>query len=237
MKWIVPVLLAMSSTPAMAAGKFGAPKGCTVFLTVQLSSCQVANHYTCKGEPAGNQWVAYSDPDGPVYLSQIDRETRWLQDIDLRSNEVTAIADEKDPASFDELLKTGLDSYDFTTLSQSGEEKHYQGYDKLTGKTITIDGVKLEQTEFDLTTRTGDGTFVSHRTGNQLISRDWRIFFADTEDYETDKGEKGSSKTAPVTFSKPGSEGFESDTPDFGCDMQMTEAPPLLQSVALKAAP
>lgn len=225
MKWIVPVLFVMSTTPALAAGKFVAPKGCKVYVTVQHSDCEVSNHYTCDGDPKGDQWAVYSGQNGPFYMSEIDHETRWVQDYDLTSGEVSRLGAEKDPASFTELLRTGLDSYDFTTVGDQSGERRFQGYDHLTGETVTIGKVKLDQTEFELTSYGADGAVISHRKGHQLINRDWRLFFSDTEETQTAGGETTTSKSAPVTFAFPGDAGFQSQTPEIGCDMTMTSAP------------
>jgi len=65
-------LALISALPAFAGGKFAAPKGCTVYQTVQMRSCQVSNHYRCDGDAAGDQWSVYLDGDGPFYMSRID---------------------------------------------------------------------------------------------------------------------------------------------------------------------
>lgn len=225
MKWTIPALLLLLPAPALAAGKFVAPKGCKVYVTVQHSDCEVSNHYTCEGDPKGDQWALYSGPNGPFYMSQIDPETRWLQDFDLTSGEMSRLGEERDPASFTELLRTGLDSYDFTTLNSQSGEKRYQGFDRLTGQKVKIGKVSLEQTEFELTTYDADGAVASKRKGHQLINRDWRLFFADTEESTDASGATTTSKSAPVTFAFPGDAGFQSQTPEIGCDMTMTSAP------------
>lgn len=234
MKWTIPVLIVLSAGPALAAGKFVAPKGCKVYVTVQHTDCEVSNHYRCDGDAEGDQWAVYAGQNGPFYLSKTDAETRWLQDTDLTSGEASRLASEADPASFSELLRTGLDSYDFTTENSLNGERRYQGYDHLTGKTVSIGKVRLEQTEFQLTTYGADGAVLSRRKGQQLINRDWRLFFADTEETEDGAGDKATSKSAPVSFAFPGDAGFQSMTPDIGCDMTMTEARVSLLPVAAR---
>jgi len=143
--------LALLAPAAVAGGRFAAPQGCEVFATVQMRSCQVSQHYRCQGDAAGEQWALYMDGQGPYYLSKIDAETRWLESYDLTTGEKDRLSAETDPASFTTLLSTGRDDYDFTTESGTGEVRRYTGYDELTGERVTIDGVTLERTRFDLT--------------------------------------------------------------------------------------
>lgn len=219
---LLAVLLATLPVSALAAGKFVAPKGCKVYVTVQHADCQVSNHYRCEGDPAGVQWSVYAGQDGPYYMSKIDDETRWLEDYDLARGEANRLGRETDAASFSELLATGLDSYDFTTVNSMGQERRYQGFDRLTDEKVTIDGVDLERTEFDLTTYAPDGTALNRRTGKQLISRDWRIFFSDSEQFDGADGERVSTKSTPVTFSQPGDKGYLAGAPEQGCNQMMT---------------
>jgi hypothetical protein len=215
--------IALLGLPASAASKFTPPKGCEAYVTVQHSNCQVSYHYTCSGDPKGDQWAVYAGAEGPYYMSRIDSETRWLESYDLIAGESDQMGDETEPASFSDLLKTGRDDYDFTTVSNTGEVRRYKGYDKLAGTSVTIDGVKMEQTEFALRSYAVDGTMLNKRSGQQLINRDWRIFFSDEEDFENGDGEKEHAKDLPVSFAFPGDAGFLSATPQFGCDQMMTD--------------
>ncbi|MFN6952634.1 MAG: hypothetical protein ACK4NE_08615 [Albidovulum sp.] len=217
---IVPLL----SLPALAGGRFAAPKGCEVYVTVQMRSCQVSQHYRCQNDAAGDQWAAYMDGQGPYYLSKIDAETRWLESYDLTTGEQDRLAGETDPASFSTLLATGRDEYDFTTESGTGEIRRYTGYDELTGERVTIDGVTLERTRFDLTAWDSDGQMLWHRSGRQLIHRDWRLFWADTEDFENSFGDRESLVDTPMQFSLPGEKGFLASDPLYDCDELITEA-------------
>lgn len=209
--------------PASAAGKFKAPEGCTVYQTVQMRNCQVSQHYRCDGDAAGDQWSIVSDADGPFYMSRIDSETRWVDSFDLTTGERDRIADEADPASFSTLLATGRDTYDFTTRSNSGEVRRYRGFDELTGETVVIDGVTLERTRFDLTAEGAGGEVLFHRAGQQLVNRDWRIFFADRETFENPFGDRREVADTPVTFAGPGEPGFLAAKPEYDCDAMMTE--------------
>jgi hypothetical protein len=208
--------------PGLAGGKFAPPKGCTVYQTVQMHSCQVSNHYRCDGDAAGDQWSVYLDGDGPFYMSRIDAETRWIDSYDLTTGERDQILEESDPASFSTLLSAGRDTYDFTTRNSSGEVRRYKGLDELTGETVVIDGVTLERTRFDLTASGADGAMIWHRSGQQLIQRDWRLFFADRESFENGFGDKTELRDTPVTFAAPGEPGFLAATPEYDCDAMMT---------------
>lgn len=212
--------------PAAAAGTFQVPQGCTAYATAQLRSCQVSQHYRCPAEAPGDQWAVYMDSEGPHYISRIDSETRWIDSIDLETGERDRIATEADPASFSTLLATGRDDFDFTTRSDSGEVRRYVGHDRLTGASLAIDGVALERTEFDLTAYDAAGEMVWHRWGRQFIQRDWRIFYADTEEFENAFGDRDSVISTPVTFALPGETGFLSEDPEFDCDQMMAGVQP-----------
>ncbi len=223
MKATLAAILFLAASPALAAGKFTVPKGCTAYVTVQHSNCQVSYHYTCEADPKGDQWSVYAGPEGPYYMSRIDTETRWVESFDLITGDSDRIGAETNPASFTRLLQTDRDDFDFTTESSTGEVRRYKGYDKLAGGRVTIDGIELERTEFDLSTYAEDGTLLHTRKGSQLINRVWRLFFADKEDFENAQGDRESTTDTPITFSQPGEPGFLATTPQFGCDMVMTE--------------
>ncbi len=220
-------VLSLTASPALGAGQFQPPEGCEVFVTVQHSDCQVSQHYRCSADKPGDQWSAYLSPDGPFYMSRIDAETRWMESYDLITPDSDQLATEANPASFTTLLDTGRDDFDFTTQSASGEVRRYVGHDSLSGRDVTIDGVALEQTEFALETFAADGSFLHRRTGQQFISRDWRLFFSDSEHFENAYGDQEDSVSRPMTFAFPGEAGFLSSTPQFGCDMMMTGGQPL----------
>jgi hypothetical protein len=223
--WAIALIPVMAlASPALAAGKFTVPEGCTAYVTVQHSDCQVSQHYRCDADAAGDQWAVYSDSEGPYYMSRIDAETRWMESHDLTTGERDALASETDPASFTTLLDTGRDDFDFTTADSNGDVRRYVGYDQRTGESVTINGIRLERTRFDLSTYAGDGTYLHRRQGAQLINRDWRIFFADEEEFENALDERFNSTSTPITFAQPGEPGFLEAKPQFGCEMMMTEA-------------
>ncbi len=216
---------ALLAAPALAGGKFAAPAGCEVFATVQMRNCQVSQHYRCEHDSPGDQWAVYLDGEGPFYMSRIDAETRWIESYDLTTGDRDALMSEADPASFTTLITTGRDDYDFTTESSTGEVRRYTGFDQLTGEKVTIGGVVLERTKFDLTAWTQEGEMIWHRVGRQFIHRDWRLFWADTEEFENAFGDRETVIDTPVNFALPGDKGFLSAEPIYDCDMMMTRAP------------
>jgi hypothetical protein len=215
-------LAALCAAPAMAASDkpFAAPTGCTVFATVQTLNCRVLQLFRCDGDAAGDQWMTNLDGEGPYYSARIDSETRWMESVALETGEVDRIgAVAADPASFTALLETGRDDWDFTVESSTGEVRRYVGFDRLTGDSVTIDGVVLERTRFESTTYAADGSFVEKSEGNQLIHRDWRRFFSDTEMFVNSFGDEVSVRDTPVEFAFPGDKGFLSQVPKYECEV------------------
>ncbi len=215
------------ATPVAAAEKFTPPAGCTVFATVQHKGCTVSQHYRCDKDPADQQWSQFSDANGPFFASRIDGETRWLESLDLQEGRLESLASEADPASFSELLKTGHDSYDFTQIDNTGAVTRYVGVDRLLGEPVSISGQPLERTGYDIKAYDAGGALLWHRTGTDLIHRDWRLFFGDRERFENSAGDVVESASTPVLISLPGDKGFLAAKPEFDCDMMMTRATPL----------
>lgn len=209
----------LAALPAQAQDLFPLPRGCTAYVTAQIRNCQVAHSYRCAGDAAGDQWVTYLDGEGPYFSSKIDSETRWLESVDLYTGEADTIQTEADPASFTVLLQSGRDDFDFTTVANTGEVTRFKGFDALTGEKVTVDGVVLERTRFRLEAFAEDGTFLWRREGNQLIQRDWRIFYSDAEDFENAAGDKVSTLDTPVEFAFPGDKGFLATEPKYDCDV------------------
>ena len=213
--------LMLLAAPAMAAN-FTPPKGCTTFLTVQERSCMVSHFYTCEGDAKGEQWRADFGSNGPTFLSKIDREAQWLESyqIDPPTKE-TMDANPKDAASFSELLANGLDTFDFNLTRSDGRHATVKGFDRVTGKSVTIDGVTLKQTEYEYTmTDARDGSVIDHSRGNEFISDDWRTFLSGHVEFEQPDGSWIPWENAPVKFFKAGSTGFQSTLPLFDCDAE-----------------
>lgn len=199
---------------------FTPPRGCTLHLTVQDRSCSVAQHYTCEGDPTGDQRVAYFDAQGLSSLSRIDAETRWIETV---SGDVVDTLEPggKDDSSLSTLIRTGRDDFDFWTVSDGGERLHFVGHDELTGETRVIDGVSLQATRFELKMSDDAGTLLLTRSGHQYISREHGRFYGGVETITDPEGKTESIDTTPVRFIRPGQPGFGSTEPQFGCNAQM----------------
>jgi hypothetical protein len=201
---------------------FSLPAGCTAFLTVQSNDCSVDHHFKCAGDPEGVQRRVSLDERGMTYLGSIDSETQWVNSYHPLSNHSERLAsDPVDPASFSELLATNRDSYDFQTLSDEIGTTRYVGEDRLTGMTVVIDGVTLDQTSYQITAYAPDGSLQWASKGNEYISRDYRTFLSGvgTVTTPTDEYQRDAS---PVEFALPGETGFLSAKPKFGCGAVMS---------------
>lgn len=207
--------------PAAWTQSFEVPEGCEAFLTVQMRGCGASVFWRCEADPT-TTWELHADGEGPFSLSLYDAEYQWLNTliyIDGSTERLIQPAD--DPASLSELLDTGLDSYDFKVEEFGAEETRtvrYTGYDKLTGETVTIDGVDLLQTEFQTTAvDAGTGEEVYRVAGNQFVLPDERLFFSGTDIFVqgdlTDEGD-----LTPVQFIQPGAPGFGKIEPLYECD-------------------
>lgn len=217
------LVLVISAMPGHALG-FQAPQGCTLKYTTQNRGCTVNQYYICEAEPAGDQNSASYDAEGLYHLSRIDSETRWIESQSLRSGLVDQLVeDSADHASFSTLLETGSDEFDFWTQSSNGERLRHIGRDELTGKSVTIDGVALEETRFELKTYDVNGELLIERTGNQFISRTERRFYGGIESQRDWTGQNYDSDDSPVTFSFPGDPGFGELDPQYDCDMLTTQ--------------
>lgn len=221
MKRLVMPLILLTA-PAYGA-TFTPPAGCTAYLTVQSRACMVSHFYTCEADAAGDQWRADYGGEGPFFLSKIDRETQWLESYDLNPGTKEVLDPmPRDPASFSELLATGLDTFDFSLSKDNGERTTVRGFDKLTGESTLIDGVILKQSEYEYTQTDDKGTVLRHSKGHEYISEEWRTFFSGHSDWELEDGTWAPSDTPPVKFITPGKPGFASTLPLFECDGQMS---------------
>lgn len=219
----VCALVTHAATPA-SAGTFTPPPGCTGYLTVQSKGCKVSNHFTCAGDPEGHQWRVDFGSDGPYFASRTDAEAQWIQSIELGEGRSRFLMpDPADPASLSALLAEGIDTYDFR-LEGRGGISVVRGYDMLTGRTVTIDGVPLLETEFRYEETREDGTLVQRARGNEYVHPDWRIFLSGPSEVDGGDGFRPLDMS-PVLFVLPGEPGFFSDVPQFDCAAQMSRAP------------
>lgn len=215
----------MLAAPAMA-GNFTPPEGCTTYLTVQSKGCRVSNHYTCEADPAGDQWRADFDQEGIFFLSRIDREAQWVESFEMNPPaRQTLDPNPADPASFSDLLATGNDSYIFGLSKDTGERSRVRGNDRLTGRQVVIDGVTLQETEFNFTETDTAGNILRRSRGNEYIHPDWRVFFSGPSEWDGGEGTYLPLDGSPVQFIMPGEPGFASTQPLFDCDAVMSSLP------------
>ena len=219
------VLAAVIAAPAVAETTFGLPAGCSAYATVQKRGCVVSHLFTCQGDPEGYQRRADLTDQGLVYLGMIDAETQWIESHSVTANIIDRLAPSApDPASFSELIETGRDSFDFMTVSDAGIVTINRGYDRLTGTSVTIDGVTLEQTEFQVVVSDGEGTELWRVEGNEFIHRDWRTFLSGVRTI-TEPDEVFERDSRPVDFDFPGEPGFLATQPRHDCGVMMSQAP------------
>lgn len=213
--------------PARATGPFVPPEGCRLEMTVQNRGCSVSQHYRCPSDAPGDQRVTYLGEQGPLHLSRIDSETRWIESADPQTGLVDRLEEEsaRDHASLTTLLATGRDDFDFWTVSDTGERLRHIGRDELTGEVVDIDGVELEKTRFELVTYDESGQVLMTRRGQQFVSRVHRRFYGGVESAADWTGAVEETDDSPVSFAFPGQPGFASTTPQYDCRMLMTALP------------
>ena len=222
------ILIAAMTLPLpAAAGSFSPPEGCTTFMTVQARQCRVSNHYTCSADPAGDQWRADFDQQGPFFLSRINAEAEWVESFDLGETVVRQVLQPNpaDPASFSELVGSGVDSFEFGLSRDNGEETNVRGFDRLTGRSFTIDGISLLETEFDFAETDLNGTILRQSRGNEYISTEMRLFFSGPSQWNGGDGNFLPTDGSPVEFIFPGEPGFAATEPLFDCDPLLTSFP------------
>lgn len=220
----IAALITLLAAP-VAAQEFTPPAGCEAYLTVQKRDCEVDHHFRCARDPAGHQQRASFNETQMTYLGTIDAETQWVISHRVPYNYTEELEpNPAEPASFSTLLETGTDAYDFETESAQVGTTRYVGSDTLTGRTVTIDGVTLEETNYQMTASDSSGAMLWQSEGTEYISREWRMFVAGqstvttpTNTFETD--------SRPMQFITAGEAGFLSLEPKFGCDILMSAAP------------
>lgn len=205
------------------AGTWTEPEGCTAFLTVQAKACRVSHYYTCVGDNPGDQWRVDLDQEGPFFYSRVDSEGQWVESYDPIKQVLDPGA--PDPASFSELVAEGMDTWNFGLSKDDGTGSRAEGYDRLTGRTVTIDGVALQETEVDFTEYDRSGAVLRRSRGNEYIHAEWRLFFAGPGETDLGDGQWLPIDGSPVQFIFPGEEGFLSSQPLYDCDALTAELP------------
>ncbi|QQA42885.1 hypothetical protein [Pelagovum pacificum] len=222
---IVPLALPLA-TPAAAqdSGGFSLPEGCRAYVTVQERDCVVAHHYRCDADPAGYQRRVDLGEEGLLYAGVTDEQGQWIESYHPSTDHSEALeAAPADPANLSELIEQGEDTYDFITLSDEIGPTRYVGRDALTGVTEEIDGVTLQQTEYDIVAYGPDGAEEWRASGNEWISKDWRIFLSGIGSVTT-PAEQWDTDDSPVEFIFPGEPGFLSANPKYGCGALMSKS-------------
>lgn len=218
-------LIALLAGTSANAGSFTPPAGCTGWLTVQARACRVSNYYKCTQDAPGDQWRADFDQDGLFFASRTDAEGQWVESIDMNPMvRQTLDAGAEDPASFSELL-SGLDTFAFNLTRDNGEASRVTGFDRLTGKSVQIDGVTLTETEFEFSEEDASGGSVRRSRGYEYIHPDWRLFFAGPSEWDDGSGYVPMDGS-PVKFIFPGEPGFFAMEPLFECDAILSSYSP-----------
>lgn len=223
MKHLVLILSLALPTPTLA-GNFTPPEGCTTWMTVQSRQCRVSNYYKCTQDAPGDQWRADFDQEGVFFISRIDREAQWIESYDLNPTvRQTLDPGPEDPASFSDLLG-GADTFAFNLTRDDGTQSRVRGFDRLTGNTVVIDGITLQETAFEYEERDPDGNLMRRARGNEYISPDWRTFFAGPSEWDGGEGYVPINGS-PLQFIFPGEPGFASTQPLFECDAVLSGLP------------
>ncbi|MGQ0567674.1 MAG: hypothetical protein ACT4OK_21775 [Gemmobacter sp.] len=222
---LATALLTLAPPPAQAAGTFSPPQGCTTWMTVQARQCRVSQYYKCTADTPGDQWRADFDQEGMFFVSRIDAESQWVESYDVNPPvRQTLDPNPEDPASFSDLLG-GVDTFAFDLSKDDGRRSRVRGFDRLTGKSVVIDGITLQQTEFEFEERDPDGTLLRRSKGNEYIHPDWRTFFAGPSLWDGGDGEYLPMDGSPVEFVFPGEPGFAVTEPLFECDAVLSALP------------
>ena len=225
MKRLLLLSLVLFASPALS-GTFTPPEGCTATRTVQGRGCYVSNFYTCSADAPGDQWRADYDQEGIYFRSRIDSETQWVESYDINPTVKQVLdPDPADPASFSDLLATGMDSFSFGLSKENGEHSNVTGFDRLTGRKKVIDGISLQETEFEFTETDDAGTVLRSARGHEYIHVDWRTFFSGTSEWDQGDGSWLPLEGSPVSFALPGEPGFGATQPIYECDAVMSDLP------------
>jgi hypothetical protein len=212
--YAVALAAACLAAPAMAQN-LTAPEGCTMTLTVQSRGCVVDNFWTCEADAPGDQWRAEYGIDGPRQISRTDAETQWVDSIELPSMQRWLLeSPAPDPASFSELLETGVDTYDFTVAGDPGRIR-LVGFDRIVEAGVAIDGEPLQRTDYSIRATDGTGGLIYEKAGSEYISVRHGRFFSG---YGSDTAAPGESwDNSPMQFIYPGDPGFAATVPLYDC--------------------
>lgn len=210
------VVLALVAGPAGAQALFSPPAGCHVFATVQAADCSVEQMMECEGQPGVTSVTVY--PDGGDFISSVDAEAQWVMSVDSVDGSVeTLLEPQADPSQLSDLLGSGRNSYDFMTVSSTGQVTRFVGKEALTGEQIVLNGVVLLQTENQMQAFAEDGTWLWSVVSQEYVSPDWGVFLGGTAMWTTPEDGEYPSDSSPVEIVLPGETGFLSTVPAYGC--------------------
>jgi hypothetical protein len=210
------VLLALVAGPAAAQPLFSPPAGCFVFATVQGSDCTVEHMMECEGQPGVTSVTIY--PDGGDFISTVDTEARWMSSFNgFDGMTETLIEPEADPSLLSDLLVTGRNAYDFTTLRSDGAVTRFVGKEALTGDQIEMNGVVLLRTQNQMEVFAEDGSWLWSVVSQEYVSPDWGVFLGGTAMWNTPADGEYPGDSSPVEILLPGDPGFLGTVPAYGC--------------------
>ena len=219
----VAFALAVLASPA-GAQTFGLPQGCEGYVTIQKRACMVTHNFICASDPQGHQRRVDMDETGMIYMSTIDADTQWVESFSPITGDTERLGPViEDAASFSDLIEIGADSWNFSTTSDQEGVLQFTGLDRLTGRKVVIDGVELEETEYEMTVRNLSGQELWRSEGREFIHRDWRIFLSGVRQVTTPDESYGRDNT-PVAFFFPGEDGFLAVEPIYDCDVILSSA-------------
>ena len=98
----------------------------------------------------------------------------------------------------------------------------------MTGRQVTIDGVVLDETQYNITAYDENGDLKWASEGNEYISQRFNMFLSGSSVITTPDGSFDNDDN-PVEFIFPGEPGFLSANPKHGCGETLSSAPSLIQ--------
>lgn len=223
MRRALHIIAIASAAPAFAAD-FTAPIGCETVLTIQNRGCTASLVWRCEPEANGTLWEANFSAEGLSSIVSYDANYQWLDAAytwDSSREEFAPPA--SDPISLENLLVTGVDTYDFT-MRRATPDRSYDirvtGADMLTGDKVTIDGFEMDEvkTRLEIIDDTGATEYASQ--GIQYFSRELGLFFLGPEQVFEEDGTANEYDDSPVDIILPGEPGFGGTKPLYDCDMQ-----------------
>lgn len=209
--------ICIASTPAVAK-TWKPPVGCTPFVTVQMKQCTVGNFAKC-GEGKKTSYLAhYSGPDGPMSLQQLDLEGRQLYVKSFAADlERRIVKGAKKPYSLKRLLSAGQMDWNYQSQFETapGPITHV-GSEKLSGKNLTIDRIKMLGFSFEETQTDSDGG-VSKFSGVSYAVPEWHLELPGTVKSRNMDGSTENGTFTPVDLVFESESGFMSMSPTTGC--------------------